>query len=1072
MIEGIVKGQTLRLISPLIASDTVDYLEAEFVFRQRDWDGLSVIKAVFASGETAHAIPLTDGRIRREDHLNLTAGTWTVHLVGSEYVDGRLVQRITTAPDTLTVVPCGAMDGEPLPEMPATDAERLEARVEVVEQKLASGGGGGTGTDKYVESYRIVSNEEKNTHTLVLIYNDKTELSISLPQMGIDINRVVQFGVVDPDGNTPGETKQLYVNTNTGRMWVCKSGTVRPVNWIPIAGGGAVNVDKTLTVSGAAADAAVVGKKLAEQSEAKADKVLYSPNGTAWTISISDTGVITATKYSTGGEEVIPTVLETYTIFVPENVSDEWKVTGNYGELDMSTAEFLELFYDGFVSAMPGGVTVTKNSIGKDESGLYDMWEYDFCPSNYSRTILLSSGMHSYELSASFGLANFIGHLYTDTGNDAFSYIRNNVRVKVIPVVNPWGFNQYPKKYGNVNGVNPNRNFDYNGGWAAFPVHSANPNDNNYNEWNVKGNRPFAEAETINLAKWVLDNWDAEFWIDCHTGEGQGDKDLWIYYMSDSEILDRINGAITKIEEWFQNTYGSKCVTVRTIDSAGSIRHNWSNKCCGVQTFTLEQAPARTTYGTSALNEAADISNYSTNISTFVQEFLLEKYRTDTDIPITGVKNPVNIVLGTDATSATIEATISPADTTQNKFTWTSSNEDVCRVYGCTNKAVAVRIAAGKATLTGVNLYNASKVTTCDVTCNPLTFAITYNMENVTTSNAAETAIEGSAYTATLSISGEYNAMVVSVTMGGVDVTDIVYDGGVINIPSVSGNVVITANAVNNQNTITASICGVSSATPFGTVIENNARMTTDLIPVTGGTKISAESLNGYYIKIFEYSMGGAGFIKNSFIGDLTKVSISGNLYSTCTHIRVVFKKPDNSTFTADELTASTLKINDISYPLADGDITASIPDVSTEVTDSDNIVCEIGGINADYGNNIEAKNRLRSDYIAVDGTQATLGIVFTGLPDWCSFGCRFYESDKSYLGRNGDTRYWSVGTEINNFLLCGNGWLSLTNLNYAEIRYMRMFLVAPDAGDIYISDFENAAVIIDGHEYKFTFME
>ena len=385
-------------------------------------------------------------------------------------------------------------------------------------------------------------------------------------------------------------------------------------------------------------------------------------------------------------------------------------MTGTYGTLNMSTAEFLELFYDGFVSAQPSGMTVTKTSIGKDETGQYDMWEYDFCPTNYNRTILLSSGMHTYELAASFGLANFIGHLYTDSGNDAFSYIRNNVRIKVIPVVNPWGFNQYPKKYGNVNGVNPNRNFDLDGSWEEFPNYTPAQN-----EWNVKGESPFSEAEAHNLARWAETNWDAEFWIDCHTGEGYSDKDLWVYYSSDSAILDRINAGISRIETWFKETYGKNCVTTRTIDNPDSIRLHWAENLAGIPGMTLEQAPKRTTFGTSATNEAADISNYSTNISTFVQEFLIEKYRSTESVAIQSV-SLADVCIPVSTPSMTITANIMPTNTTQNKFAWTSSNENVVKVYGGTEKAVIVRVGEGTATLTCKNRYNSSVAAKCTVT--------------------------------------------------------------------------------------------------------------------------------------------------------------------------------------------------------------------------------------------------------------------------------------------------------------------------------------------------------------------
>lgn len=94
--------------------------------------------------------------------------------------------------------------------------------------------------DKYVESYRIVTRMDDNTHWLYLVYNDKTELEIPLPKMGIDIDRVVKFGTEDPTEDTSGQTKQIYVNTVTGAAWVLENGQMWPLNWIPISGGGTV----------------------------------------------------------------------------------------------------------------------------------------------------------------------------------------------------------------------------------------------------------------------------------------------------------------------------------------------------------------------------------------------------------------------------------------------------------------------------------------------------------------------------------------------------------------------------------------------------------------------------------------------------------------------------------------------------------------------------------------------------------------------------------------------------------------------------------------------------------------
>lgn len=95
--------------------------------------------------------------------------------------------------------------------------------------------------DKYIASYRIISDLDTNTHTLELKYNDGDVLSVKLPKMGIDIDRVVKFGTEDPTGETLGETKQLYVNTATGRMWVCENGNMMPMHWIGLSGAGSTD---------------------------------------------------------------------------------------------------------------------------------------------------------------------------------------------------------------------------------------------------------------------------------------------------------------------------------------------------------------------------------------------------------------------------------------------------------------------------------------------------------------------------------------------------------------------------------------------------------------------------------------------------------------------------------------------------------------------------------------------------------------------------------------------------------------------------------------------------------------
>ena len=75
---------------------------------------------------------------------------------------------------------------------------------------------------------------------------------------------------------------------------------------------------------------------------------------------------------------------------------------------------------------------------------------------------------------------------------------------------------------------------------------------------------------------------------------------------------------------------------------------------------------------------------------------------------------------------------------------------------------------------------------------NAVKYSVTYNLTDVTSSNTASEAVEGSSFTATLTAKSGYVLDTVTVTMGGQAVT---VTNGVINIANVTGNIVITATA-------------------------------------------------------------------------------------------------------------------------------------------------------------------------------------------------------------------------------------------------------------------------------------
>ena len=132
MIKGFVQGQTLRLAQTRVVADSIDYLIAKFHFQGEDWRGLEKWMHL-QQGEQLYVIQLIDDHTQKSDHLNLSAGEWAVWLHGNVSESGSVMQRITTNICTFTVEQSGALEGDAMPELPASIGEQLQARIAVLE---------------------------------------------------------------------------------------------------------------------------------------------------------------------------------------------------------------------------------------------------------------------------------------------------------------------------------------------------------------------------------------------------------------------------------------------------------------------------------------------------------------------------------------------------------------------------------------------------------------------------------------------------------------------------------------------------------------------------------------------------------------------------------------------------------------------------------------------------------------------------------------------------------------------------------------------------------------------------
>lgn len=147
---------------------------------------------------------------------------------------------------------------------------------------------------------------------------------------------------------------------------------------------------------------------------------------------------------------------------------------------------------------------ITRISKGKDASGLYDWFVYKFEPKHYEKTVIIQAGIHGGERLGIYTLYRFLYHLVNDWNKySQLSYVRNKVRLIIIPCANPWG--QCELKRQNFNGVDLNRNFDYL--WDEFT--SSDP------EY-YKGTSPFSEVETQYIKSIMEEYHDATTFLSFH----------------------------------------------------------------------------------------------------------------------------------------------------------------------------------------------------------------------------------------------------------------------------------------------------------------------------------------------------------------------------------------------------------------------------------------------------------------------------------------------------------------------------------------------------------------------------
>ena len=243
-----------------------------------------------------------------------------------------------------------------------------------------------------------------------------------------------------------------------------------------------------------------------------------------------------------------------------------------------------------------------------------------------------------------------------------------------------------------------------------------------------------------------------------------------------------------------------------------------------------------------------------------------------TNIPCTSIfLNKTDLSFNSTGETETLIPTVLPADCTDN-ITWESNKPSIARV----NNGLVTALSNGSCIIIATcGNYSASCYVDVNIQTSTVNmYTITNDLTNVTNNNIIDSIEENENYYTMLTYEDNYELSLIEVLMNNIDITDSVCskqsDYCIVNIPNVTGNVVITAKAtITTSEPITHNIV---YTIPTGVTIDNNPAT------IENNTSFTAiiEEQEGYEISSITVTMGGID-ITNDVVSDYNEGGTTSN---------------------------------------------------------------------------------------------------------------------------------------------------------------------------------------------------